>query len=407
MIKHKKFIIITLLITIILNLILFKQKNIFYSNNIKLINDNNKLLNYSNLDIKKTRNIIISLTVIPPRFITKEFDKVIDGLNKQQIKPDLIIINICKKYKRNFNYNKQIYDHKIKRFEKKYNNVKLNWCQDYGPATKVLGLESYNLDNFNDDDFIIILDDDGLYNNLLTSYYLLTYNLYECDGVGVSDNNTNLFLAETQNKLLSLLNSNNKSNKCNKFHIKKNTVIQVMNNNKIFGVYSWSLKKKVINSIIDITKEILLSRNELWKHDDMLFTVAYRKLKLYMCSLNINMYNMLNIGYRSSLFLDNPKVMFYRTNLELKYRKIYRYKTYKQVNLENRQVNLENSQVNLENSQVNLLNKRLFALTIETPNINKFIEIKEKINNHDIYIKTFVKNNKQTYFYETDFDLFN
>ncbi len=133
-----------------------------------------------------------------------------------------------------------------------------------------------------------------------------------------------------------------------------------------------------------------------------------------MCRLNLSMYNLLNfdISFQNSLTLNDPFVFLYRTKLELKYNKLYKDNNNlanNRVNLANNRVNLANNKVNLANNKVNykinILNKRLFAVTIETPKKNKFIEIKEKINNNNIYIKTFVTNNKITQIYESDFDL--
>ena len=60
--------------------------------------------------------IIISLTTIPPR-IDKICNKLYDFYNTQTIKPDKIILNICKDYKRfgklDFDFDNDNYYNKI------------------------------------------------------------------------------------------------------------------------------------------------------------------------------------------------------------------------------------------------------------------------------------------------------
>tara|TARA_Y100001980_G_C14548606_1_gene329942 strand:- start:373 stop:1137 length:765 start_codon:yes stop_codon:yes gene_type:complete len=109
--------------------------------------------------------VIISLTTIPPRF--KYLSLSIESILNQTIKPDKIVIHIPEIYN-NFSYenenlpqflsDKVIYNRQTK---------------DYGPATKLLGLyntELYN--NMSNDDIIIVIDDDRIYNNKLIETFL-------------------------------------------------------------------------------------------------------------------------------------------------------------------------------------------------------------------------------------------
>lgn len=113
--------------------------------------------------------IIVSLTTIPPRF--KNLYITINSILKQTIKPDKIIIHIPEIYN-NFSYN----------YLPKFldDNIIINRkTKDYGPATKLLGL--YNLElynNMSDNDVIIVIDDDRIYNNNLINNMLTYYKRY-------------------------------------------------------------------------------------------------------------------------------------------------------------------------------------------------------------------------------------
>jgi hypothetical protein len=97
------------------------------------------------------KKIIISLTTIPSRI--KYLEPVIESLLDQNIIPDMIYLNIPKKYKR---FNEEIV---IPDFIYKYQ--KLNIYQvdkDYGPATKFIGsLQNPEIKN---NDLIVVTDDD-------------------------------------------------------------------------------------------------------------------------------------------------------------------------------------------------------------------------------------------------------
>ncbi len=400
--KHKKKIVIILVLLVFF--IIVKNSNIKNSDNIKILNNIN-LLNYDNINIKKTRKIIISLTVIPTRFISSEFDTVIDSLSNQQIRPDLVLINMCEKYNRNFVYDKNIYNNKLKSFEGNYDNVEINWCNDSGPATKLFGFETYTKKKFDDDDIIIILDDDTLYNKMLTTYYLLSYELYNCDGVGVTfTNGYNFILSQIQNKIHEKYKNLDESVdiNINKLYIDNYKIIENMNNtsvinfidkSRIYGILSWSIKVKHIYNFIHVAKEIIASDSSLFKHDDLVFTLTYKKLKLKMCKISLYMHNILEIGYKTNpLYLDDMQNKSYRARLEYKYRNDY--------------LNNYNSHYT-NNYNIKILGKRLFAITIETSKKKKYVEIKDKINNQNIFIKLYLSNYKQTYFCKSNFDLYN
>ena len=76
--------------------------------------------------------IYVSTSTIPQRI--KNLDKSIKSLLNQSKKPDKIFINIPFKYKR---FNETIKDDEIPKFDSSV--VEITRCEDYGPATKLLG----------------------------------------------------------------------------------------------------------------------------------------------------------------------------------------------------------------------------------------------------------------------------
>jgi hypothetical protein len=100
------------------------------------------------------KKIIISLTSIPPRFAG--LNQVITSLLSQTVKPDHIILNIPNTYSR---------------FPGEVMPVNLDpiviinrLSKDYGPASKLLGLQELDLfHKISDDSVIICVDDDRYY----------------------------------------------------------------------------------------------------------------------------------------------------------------------------------------------------------------------------------------------------
>ena len=253
------------------------------------------------MNIKRSYKTIISLTIIPPRLINDDFRNVINSLAFQQLPADYIIINVCKHYKRNFEYDINKYNDKLNELNNSnINNVNIiiNMCGDYGPATKLLGLINYynnNNLNIDDNDLIIILDDDVSMQSCLTYYHNLALQLYGCDIIAVNPNELNY--GE------SLITNEYKGD--------------------IYGFMSWSVKFKFVKPFYDLYNEYVNLDKNMIKHDDLIFTLIYKKLKMYICSIRFYF----NIKFISNdnvyqLKDDNFNNGNYRDVLEDKYRKI-------------------------------------------------------------------------------------
>lgn len=114
--------------------------------------------------------IIVSLTTIPTRF--QYLYITIDSILSQTIQPDIIVIHIPIKYN-NYSYDSSMLPSFLS------DKVIINYVEDYGPATKLLGIRDFYLyDKMNDDDIIIVIDDDRLYNVNLIKNMLHYHTIY-------------------------------------------------------------------------------------------------------------------------------------------------------------------------------------------------------------------------------------
>ena len=100
--------------------------------------------------------IYVSTSTIPQRI--KSLEKSINSLLNQSKKPDKVFVNIPFKYRR---FSETIKDHEIPKFNS--SAVEITRCEDYGPATKLLG----SLDKLEKNSLIILFDDDHIYENYM------------------------------------------------------------------------------------------------------------------------------------------------------------------------------------------------------------------------------------------------
>tara|TARA_B100002052_G_scaffold244639_1_gene230145 strand:+ start:305 stop:1036 length:732 start_codon:yes stop_codon:yes gene_type:complete len=101
-------------------------------------------------------NFCVSLTSLPSRI--DNIKETIKSIEDQTLKPNKIYLNLPYKFKRFPNYqftNEQIIN------LKKY-NIEISRCEDYGPATKLMGSIDKIKNNY---DCVILVDDDHIYHN--------------------------------------------------------------------------------------------------------------------------------------------------------------------------------------------------------------------------------------------------
>jgi len=104
--------------------------------------------------------IIVSLTTITPRL--KFIQSTIDSLLNQSMQPDKIILHIPNEYHN--------YESPTEEQLASLKGVEIHRCKDYGPATKLLAMNNFELD---DEDYIIVCDDDRSYEpNMVLDFVL-------------------------------------------------------------------------------------------------------------------------------------------------------------------------------------------------------------------------------------------
>ena len=109
--------------------------------------------------------IYVSTSTIPQRI--KNLDKSIKSLLNQSKKPDKIFINIPFKYRR---FNETVKDDEIPKFDSSV--VEITRCEDFGPATKLLG----SLDKLEKNSLVILFDDDHVYENYMIEKFFYFYS---------------------------------------------------------------------------------------------------------------------------------------------------------------------------------------------------------------------------------------
>lgn len=223
----------------------------------------------------------ISLTTIPPRLCTEIFLENIKYLSKQKLNCK-IILNICYKYNRHFEFNEDVYNSNITYISDNFTNVIINYSEDYGPITKALGV--LNCDFIKNDDIVIILDDDWNYNKDLVLYYNLAYQLYQSDGVAIAEE-----------KILSWVDQ--------KFH-HNHEFFYDNYINPIYGWLSFSFKFKYIKKLKEFYDEIIKVNNKVKYHDDIILTIFYIKYNLNISGINSFLIDNFNFKVEDRPYID-------------------------------------------------------------------------------------------------------
>ena len=109
--------------------------------------------------------IYVSISTIPPRI--KNLNESVKSLLNQTKKPDKIFINIPFKYER---FTDIVKDDQIPKFDN--NLIEITRCEDYGPATKLLG----SLSKLEKNSLVILADDDHVYENYMIEKFFYFYS---------------------------------------------------------------------------------------------------------------------------------------------------------------------------------------------------------------------------------------
>ena len=107
-------------------------------------------------------NFCITMTTIPNRL--SNIYKTINSIEKQTVKPNRIFLNIPNTYYRFPGV--KIPESEIEKIKSEL--VQINRCDDYGPATKIMGA----LNQVKSYDCVIIIDDDHLYDKRMCEIFI-------------------------------------------------------------------------------------------------------------------------------------------------------------------------------------------------------------------------------------------
>ena len=207
----------------------------------------------------KNIELYVSLSSIPGR--EKYLIDTLKSLVNQNVKPKLIIVNLCESYKR---FKDEKYNFKYINKEKKFfkNNkilININYSDDYGPITKLFGYLN-KINKCKDKiQYIVIVDDDLIYRN----------NMLE-----------NIFKKIKKD-----------SSKCYSF------CVDEIDNMKIGkGADSFSLNLNFLDDIM-LYYDLILKDNSLWFYHDDFIISSYLFLKnIDICDLRKE-YNLKNNIY--------------------------------------------------------------------------------------------------------------
>ena len=185
----------------------------------------------------------VTLTTIPSRLNT--IHKTIESIQRQTLKPNKIFLNIPYEYYRFPGI--EISNNELKKFKSEL--VQINRCDDFGPATKIMG----GLDDVKKFDCAIIIDDDHIYNERMCEIFIKEFKKvkdnYSCYIQKLFDIN----MAQCADGFLINCNHLDEINKFYNFYVKKNKNL-FLDDDLWLSIYLQKIKKSNINNLIEIFK---------------------------------------------------------------------------------------------------------------------------------------------------------
>lgn len=213
----------------------------------------------------------ISLTTTPSRFYSNTgnedaFMNVLRSLSNQTVVPDKIFVSICTKYSRRFTAFNEDIDKKtrIEQIKRELPLVEIIDVNDYGPATKLLGLLEYNSKKrfLLPNDLIIVVDDDLLYSRDLVFSHSSCYQLFNCDVVATDQD----FIVRSLQPYT--------------FNV-TDVLFQDNYQGFLYGWLSFSMRVDVTYELLDFYRKIVSMFPDVLYHDDQIFTLYMYHYKLY------------------------------------------------------------------------------------------------------------------------------
>ncbi len=219
-------------------------------------------------------NFCVSLTSLPSRI--DNIYETLKSIEDQTLKPEKVYLNLPYKFKRFPNY--QFTNEQILNLNKY--NIEITRCDDYGPATKLMGSISKIKNNF---DCVVLLDDDHIYHNkaleILVSNFKkkkINYSYYLNKVFNIRNGQcSDGFLINVE-----LLND------IDKFYLEyvKNSKNMFLDDDLWFAIYLYCEKKSSIENVIqdfkNITGNSISYTQSINKDIDALHQIEHKSSKL-------------------------------------------------------------------------------------------------------------------------------
>ena len=183
----------------------------------------------------------ITLTTIPTRLDT--IYKTIESIQQQTLKPKKIYLNIPYEY---YRFPKiSIKDQDL--IKLKTDLVEINRCEDFGPATKIMG----SLEKVKKYECVIIVDDDHIYNNKMCEIFISEFEKKRINYSYYIQKIFDINMAQCADGFLINCKFLDDIKKFYNLYVKKNRNL-FLDDDLWLSLYLQKIKKTQIENLIDI-----------------------------------------------------------------------------------------------------------------------------------------------------------
>ncbi len=219
-------------------------------------------------------NFCVSLTSLPSRI--DNIYETLKSIEDQTLKPEKVYLNLPYKFKRFPNY--QFTNEQILNLNKY--NIEITRCDDYGPATKLMGSISKIKNNF---DCVVLLDDDHIYHNKVLEILVSNFKKKKINYSYYLNKVFNIRNGQCSDGFLinvELLND------IDKFYLEyvKNSKNMFLDDDLWFAIYLYCEKKSSIENVIqdfkNITGNSISYTQSINKDIDALHQIEHKSSKL-------------------------------------------------------------------------------------------------------------------------------
>ena len=219
-------------------------------------------------------NFCVSLTSLPSRI--DNIYETLKSIEDQTLKPEKVYLNLPYKFKRFPNY--QFTNEQILNLNKY--NIEITRCDDYGPATKLMGSISKIKNNF---DCVVLLDDDHIYHNKVLE---ILVNNFKKKKINYSYYLNKVFNIRNGQCSDGFLINVELLNDIDKFYLEyvKNSKNMFLDDDLWFAIYLYCEKKSSIENAIqdfkNITGNSISYTQSMNKDIDALHQIEHKSSKL-------------------------------------------------------------------------------------------------------------------------------